>query len=371
MPAQVDIDPASRQAFVQAAEVWLGDFEAWLTGHPELLSVSPAAAAGWAALIAAGAYVIGSIPERPVDEQLYYAKQGLQTVLAELQRTDLTPVEARRLIERVGYWQDELERLTGRDLPEIPLQGLPSPTTVLTQTGAALADTVARLTTWQQAHHRQVHQRLVQAEGSEAGTAAALGAAAVQLARSTADAFRVVRQVWLPEVRGELLRLVRTETQLRRASDQDIRADLGVRIEVQVQRVGDLVRWLKTEALPSLREDVRAERDARRAADIELRRRLAEEADAREGTDADLLTQLAPLVAWASAFGIHTTEKVKKNEELIDQLGRIDLSQLLALTAFPSLAALVARLLVGSGKAIPGVVGAMEDAAGKALGAVF
>jgi len=248
---------------------------------------------------------------------------------------------------------------------------VPSPTTIQRQDLSALRRTVATHETWREGHHGQVHGRVADAETQEAvATVAAIGAASAAVT-ATAAAVRTIVQVELPELNRELTRLVRLETQARRAGDTELREDLRARIAVALQRVGDLVRWLQTEALPELREDVRAERQTRRQVDQELRRRLQEEVEQLEETDTELATQLAPLVAWAAAFGVHTTEKVRRAEAPLDQLLNMDWSQLLLFAGFPGLVALVTHLLPRVAEATPQVLGALEGAAVRAMGEVF
>lgn len=365
------VDIRAVEEAIRATETWLADFGAFVRGHPELTTVRPSIGAGWAAAVAALAYFVGSIQTTPQDANVRRTVETIERFLQELQQPELSRARALELIRGLEFQTDNLRfyaKVYGVEVPELTI---PTPSVLQRASGPTLADGVARLAVWQRAHHGTVHRSLAVAEGQEAGAMVALSAATVTVARELHHALQVVIRHALPELRRELVTLIRLERELRRETDRQIRAELRTEIRRVTERIGDVVRWLQTEALPALRDDIRAERDARRAADTEVRRRLREEVQTRESTDASLATQLAPLVAWASGFGVHTTRKVQKAEQPLDRLLNMDFSQLLLFAGFPGLVALVTKLLPAVAEATPEVLRALEGAAVRALGEVF
>jgi hypothetical protein len=320
--------------------------------------------------VGALAYLLGSIPTEPAESEVQRVRGWLLVLQANLREPFLTPDQVTALVTALRPRVAAL----GRTFPEA-VPGADDalgivPSRVQAGELRQVADAVARMATWQKAHHGVVHKRLVTAESREGAAMVAVAASVTDLGRSVAGAFRAVVSHMLPELRGALVELIREERQLRRAADVDLRDHLQHRVEVVAERVGDVVRWLRTEALPEAQDLVRTEVEGRKAQDRALASDLAAEAEAREGTDVELATALAPLVSWFPSFGLHTTTKVKTHEQLIDQLGRMDLGLLLSLTAFPNLVELVVRILSQVGGQVPQIVAALESAADEALGAV-
>lgn len=368
--AAVTVDLATLERVEQAAQTVLGNWEGFVAGHPEAATVNPSFLGGWSGLIAAGAYFLGSIPTVPIPDQqanliasiridLAYLKQGT-VATAPLGQT------LRHLRALLARWGQLYPTTELPDASSI----VPSPSTVQQAQGQALANAVARLTVWEKAHHGKVHVPLTVAETSEAAATHAFAQAAVDLGAATASGFKAVVGHLLPELRRQVVTLVRTEAQLRRLADTELRDDLRTRTQVLAQRIGDVVRWLRTEALPDLAEQVKAERAARQEAQHKLTVGLATTTNTLTGELEQLALQVAPLAAWAGSFGVHTTEKVKRHEEAIDRLGGMDLGQLLALTSFPGLAALTVEILARTVPHVPDVIGGLERAAFDALGAV-
>lgn len=369
--AAVTVDPATLARLDQAVETVLANWEGFVAGHPEAAAVSPSFLGGWSGLIAAGAYFLGSIPTTPtIPEQarlvmdiradLAYLKQGT-VATAPLGQTIR---HLRALLARWGQLYPTTE------LPDTSTI-VPSPSTIQQARDARLAEATARIALWQRAHHGKVHVPLAGAESDESAAAHTFAQAAVDLGTATVSGFKAVVGHLLPELRRQVVTLVRTESQLRRLADTELRDDVRTRAQELAHRVGDVVRWLRTEALPDLAEQVKAERAARQETDHKLTVGLATTTNTVEGELTELAALVAPLTAWMGGFGLHTTEKVKRNEGLIDQLGQGDWSQLLALSTFPGLAALTTELLVRLVPQVPAVVGGLEDAAFKALGAVM
>ncbi len=368
--AAVTVDPATLARVEQAAETVLANWEGFVAGHPEVGTVSPSFLGGWSGLIAAGAYFLGSIPTTPtIPEQarlvmdiradLNYLKQGT-VATAPLGQT------LRHLRALLARWETLYPTTEAPDTSSI----VPSPSTISQAQGARLAEAAARIAVWQKAHHGRVHVPLAVAEGQESAALHAMAQAAVDVSTATVSGFKAVVGHLLPELRRQVVTLVRTETQLRRLADVEIRTDFRLRVQELAQRVGDVVRWLKTEALPDLAEQVKAERAARKETDHKLTVGLATTTNTLEGELTELAAAVAPLTAWMGGFGLHTTEKVKRHEDAIDRLGGMDLSQLLALTSFPGLAALTVEILARTVPHVPDVVGGLERAAFDALGAV-
>ncbi len=368
--ATITVDPATLARVEQAAETVLANWEGFVAGHPETATLSPSFLGGWSGLIAAGAYFLGSIPTTPtIPEQarlvmdiradLNYLKQGT-VATAPLGQT------LRHLRALLARW-GQLYPTT--DLPDTA-SIVPSPSTVAAARDARLAEATARIAVWQRAHHGKVHVPLAGAEEDESAATHTFAQAAVDLSTATVAGFKAVVGHLLPELRRQVMTLVRTEGQLRHLADVELRDDLRTRAQELAQRIGDVVRWLRTEALPDLAEQIKAERAARKDTDHKLTVGLATTTNTLTGEVEQLATQLAPLVAWAGGFGLHTTEKVHRNEEAVDRLGGMDFGQLLALTSFPGLAALTVEILARTVPHVPEVIGGLERAAFDALGAV-
>jgi hypothetical protein len=366
--ATVTVEPATIIRLEEAAQTVLGSFEDFVAGHPELDAVSPSFLGGWSFLIAAGAYFLGSIPTVPeldaqrrlyldIQYDLNYLKQGT-VATAPLGQT------LRHLRAAVDLWHQRY----GAEAPGDSSDAVPSPNAVAQAQGQALANAVARLTAWEKAHHGKVHVPLAAAETDESAGIRAFTDAAGDLGAATAAGFKAVVSHLLPELRRQVVTLIRSETQVRRLADTELRGDLRTRAEELAQRIGDVVRWLRTEALPDLAEQVRTESQARKATDHELRVGLATVTNTVESQLPQLAAMLAPLTAWMGGFGLHTTEKVKRNEEPIDRLGGMDFGQLLALTSFPGLAALTVEILARVVPHVPEAIGGLERAAVDFLG---
>lgn len=368
--ATLTVDPAVLERWITAARTAANNWPGFLASHPELVAVPPSALPGWSVLVAAGAYFLGSIGTEPRETELERIRGWLLVLQANLREPFLSPAQVTALILALEPRIAALAAALGTAVPPDLASIVPSPSVVQRATGTVLADAVARVALWQRAHHGRIHVPLTVAESTESAALHPFAAAVAGLGATVADAFRVVVGHMLPELRHQLVDLVRQERQARRAGDLELRADLRERAQHLAQRIGDVVTWLRTEALPEVRQLIRTEAELRKAQDRALASDLAAEAQARESSDLDLATQVAPLAAWFGSFGLHTTTKVKTHEQLIDQLGRMDLGLLLSLAAFPNLVELVTRILVDVGGHVPGIVGALEDAASEALGAV-
>lgn len=364
---------------VEEAEAWLQSFEAFVAGHPELAAAPPTAGAGWVGVTAALAYLLGSIPTTPTNQNIRNATEALQGALETLKQPNITLAQARNA-EAVVRFQTKtlvfLAKAEGLTIPplgveagaSLGLETMPSPGAVNQAQGAQLANAVARVAVWQRAHHAQVHGNLVEAQGRANAAAAALGLATATQGAATVDAIRAVVDVILPRAVSELTTTIRELRQAQQAANAELERALERTADRLVTRIGDLTRWLVTTALPDLEEQIKAERAARKDADHELRRGIATEADVRADADLGLQTAVAPLVAWASSFGVHTTEKVRRLENPLDQLLNADWSLVLGFASFPALVALIGKLLPHVAGATPAVLGSLEGAASRALG---
>lgn len=364
------VDPAVLERWIEAARVAANNWPGFLASHPELAAVPPSTLPGWSVLVAAGAYLLGAIPTTPRETELERIRGWLLVLQANLREPFLSPAQVTGLIRALEPRIAALAAALGTAVPPDLASIVPAPSVVQRATGTALADAMARVALWQRAHHGRIHVPLTVAESEESAALHPFAAAVAGLGVTVADALRAVVGHMLPELRAQLVDLVAEERQARRAGDVELRADLRERAQALAQRIGDVVTWLRTEALPEVRQQVRTEAELRKAQDRALASDLALEADVREGTDLELAGRLAPLAAWFGSFGLHTTTKVKTHEQLIDQLGRMDLGLLLSLAAFPNLVELVVRILTDVGGKIPGIVASLEDAASEALGAV-
>jgi hypothetical protein len=346
-------------------------------------TIAAKAIPGWAGLVAAGAYFLGTIPTRPEgaaqsDIDVYRGvAHALDTAITYLNTHDLTGPALRGQIEAIRMLTADVRQLRDHFAHIASQQGsssspgpdvMPSPQAVSRADLERLRSATARIAVWQRTHHRDVHQELAIAQARANAGAVAIGAAGVTQATATVTAIRYILEHAIPDAVHELTTLVRAERDLRRDADQEIRTRFAAAVDDVTKRIGDLVRWLRTEALPDLEEQIKAERAARKDADQQLHRGIATETDARAGTDAELLAMVAPLLQWASSFGTHTTEKVKRHEDQIDALDRFDWSMLLAFTGFPALTALVTKLLPKVAEASPEVLTGLEGAAARLLG---
>lgn len=364
----VEVDPGIAEQLVERVRFWAGNFEAYIGQHPELTTVPPAAAGGWSLAVAAGAYFLGAISGTPTDLNQRRFLEWLPGALDLLKQPSLPRIQAANLIESVRFWSTVAEREWGAGPPPDLSTLVPSPNAVQRASGQALATSVARLTAWEHQHHGKVHVPLARAEAEQSAALHPFTAAVADLGTATVQGFRAVVNHLLPEVRTELTTLIREERSLRRDADTELRGRLIERTTALAQRIGDLVRWLRTEALPDLAEAIQAEQAARTKGDRALTRGLATETDARTGADAELQAALAPLVAWAGAFGVHTTTKVKNVEDPLDRLMGLDPSSLLLFAGFPALVELITRLLPRVAEATPAVLSGLEGAAVRALG---
>ncbi len=250
------------------------------------------------------------------------------------------------------------------------LSVMPSPSAVNVQQPRPLAHALALVTLWQRAHHDLVHGGLVDAQGRADGATAAAAAAAASLGVQTVQTARYILREAIPQATRELVAIIRQLRQAQQAANSELAHELERTAEHLAQRIGDLVRWLQTEALPDLEKEIRAERQARAQGDHALGVSVGEEADARTHADASILAELAPLVAWFGGIGLHTTQKVARNEDLIDQLEQSDLSWLLGLTAAGTFVRLVTELLGRSAGLLPDVLHELETDAGKLIGVI-
>lgn len=284
-----------------------------------------------------------------------------------------TPEEWRRVIQGIevitSIFRSFLREL--RDGEDHAVHSVPNPQGLLEADLAQTRRTVAVHELWRRGHHNRVHGRLVGAEARLAGEQAGLATATGILADRTADAFR---QLWaheLPQLRHHMRDLIQEEREARSNGDTQLAQRLQARVQELRSRIGDVVRWLQTEAIPELEELVSRETALRISADQRLRRGLSEEVGARTGADAMLMAQLAPLVQWADGFGKHTTEKVKRNEDLMDRFNRADLGFLNQLILAGPFVTLVTEIGARVAPALPGMLEALEARATRAIGEVF
>lgn len=247
---------------------------------------------------------------------------------------------------------------------------MPSPGGVAASSGATLATAVARLAVWQRQHHREVHAGLAVAEGREGAATVGTMAATAGALTETVRAVRIIVDNLLPEAVRDLTLTIRQLRVAQQAANAEQTRELTQTARELAQRIGDVVHWLKTEALPDLEEQIRAEKSARQQAMAAVNRALATETETRTDADLSLATQLAPLAAWAAGFGLHTTDKVRRAETPIDRMMTADLSALLALTSFPGLVALTSRILPEVIGSTPRILGSLDDMARTALGAI-
>ncbi len=363
----------------RATGVYSANFETFLAAHPELETIVPPRVPGWAAFVAVGAYWLGTIPTRPEGTpmnlvQLYEATANdLRKMVDYLETHELTREEARFQLHGiqgqtrlVAHLRQALERVAP------PAEVVtPSPTEILRQELAQLRRTTAVQELWRRGHHAKIHGPLTTAEARLAGAEISVASATASGLAATVSAIRAVVTVKLPELRHELVTLLREEAQLRRGTDQELRVDLRTEIRRVVERIGEVVRWLRTEALPELREQVRLERIARHDADQELRDELRAERQHRLDADLELQTGLATLLGVTLPPVLHATEKVRRTEGVFDQLMRgNDLNwaaQLLSAGPFVALAGGILGRVAGR---IPSTLGALEESAARALGAI-
>ncbi len=281
------------------------------------------------------------------------------------------PDEAARSLHRLRAAEAQLRTRYGVDLQAAPApaeQTMPAPNAIQRAQPAQLPDALARIAVWQRAHHGLVHGQLVDAQGrADAETVAAASSAQAATA-ATVRAIRGVVDTVIPQAVRELTTSLRALRQAQQQANAELAHELERRADALAQRIGDLVRWLQTEALPDLEDELAVEKAARQQA-IGQTRNLV---DATTSPLASELAQIAPAVAALAGFGIgnltHTAEKVGRNEQLIDQLGQLDLSSLLAFAGVPALTALVTRLMPPILEAGPRMLGALEGAAAAALG---
>ncbi len=364
------IDLTTAERLADAERVVEQNFDQWVAGHPELRSLNPMALGGWSQLLAGIALVQGAMYGYTADATARIYLEDLQATRDLLRQPSVDTADLASALRRLRADQSYL-RSIGVDPGTIGDSSVvPSPNAIQAARDARLAEATARIAVWQKAHHGRVHVPLTQAESEESAAVHPFTQAAVDLSTATVSGFKAVVGHLLPELRRQVVELVRTETQLRRLADVEIRTDFRLRVQELAQRVGDVVRWLRTEALPDLEEQIKAERAARKETDHKLTVGLATTTNTLEGELTELATAVAPLTAWMGGFGLHTTTKVRNNEGLIDQLGSGDWGQLLALSSFPGLAALTVDILARTVPHVPDVVAGLERAAFDALGAV-
>jgi hypothetical protein len=247
----------------------------------------------------------------------------------------------------------------------------PAPTTIARQGPSALAQTVALHEVWREGHHDAVHGRLAAAEtGEAAAEVAAVGAIAPAIT-ATVEAIRAIVQLRLPELRLELVRQLRAERDLRLEGDRELATELRTATHELRQRIGDVVRWLRTEVLPDIREEFRLQRAEYLEVSRQLRQRLALEEDTRTDADLALATGVAAAAAWIAGDGQHVARKVKSTEGVFDQLMRNDLNWAAQLLAAGPFVALASGILARVAGRIPETLGGLEEAAARALGEVF
>lgn len=274
------------------------------------------------------------------------------------------------LREHLRNLHRQRERVRERGEPPSATEAMPIPERVNALEPRALAHAVALIALWQRAHHRQVHGGLVDAQGRHDAHAAAAASATATFAAQTVRSIGAIVHHAIPEAVRELRRTIQELRQATRAADAELERELARTAERLTQRIGDLVRWLRTEALPELERELGIEVHARGQADRALAHGLAEEAEARTDADAAILAELAPLAAWFGGIGLHTTEKIARNERLIDELEHLDWSSLLAFSSVPALVALVTRLMPPVLEQGPRMLAALEGAAAAALGSI-
>jgi hypothetical protein len=346
------------------------EWSRWLEGHPELTQVEPPTVPGFGTLMSYTIAILGvAITDKPLDgEDLL--RDDLR-ILQDMLNDDTTPKAALdRQIARVHNGAQYLLEVEGgvQFGAALGLEAMPSPNAINTATGAKLSNAVAQIAVWQRAHHREVHGNLLEAQGRANAAAAALGSSTAAATNATVDAIRAIVQQMLPDAIDELTALVHEERQDRRDEDQDTRKRLSTQIDRVDARIDDMLDWLKHDALPDLQRQVDAEVEARKQAIVGVSEDLDAEAATRADADTALQTQLAPLAAWYAGFGLHTTEKVNRNESIIDELEHLDWSNLLAFAGLPALTALVAQLMPAVLEASPAAIGGLEGAAAELLG---
>lgn len=369
--AAVELERGARLVLVGSQE--------WLAAQPAAAPIRATGLPGWVAFVAAGGYFIGTIPTRPegVPEGLVTLhrqwSRDLEAEIDFLESNELTPEQIARQLEGIRITTDGVRRLRVELERVSATQGAqaPSPTQILRQELSQLRRTVATQETWRRGHHGQVHRPLSVAEAAHAGAEIAMASVLGPALGSVVDAVRAVVEHLLPQLRRELTRLNREEAQARSQGDLKLRVDLRQRASELAERIGDLVRWLRTEALPEVAEQLRAEREARREADRELRRSTERELRRLEETDAGLMQALGPLLGPGLAPVLNAGRKVARTEGMFDQLLRSGdvnwAAQLLAAGPFVALASKVLGRVAGQ---VPETLAGLEEAAVRALGAV-
>lgn len=305
------------------------------------------------------------LPPDKADEAAAHVLRGVDHLRAA--RTDKEALEQALAINTMDL--SVMAKYAPTSPPPSPgPETMPSPSAVLAADLAALRRHVARIAIWERAHHRLVHEPLAEAQGRAETATIALGEATAGLGVQTRWAIRWIVEGVIPRLEHELRTTIQELRQAQQQANAELARELEHVAERLQQRIGDVVRWLTTEALPELERELRAERAVRRDADRALARGIATEAEARTGADAAILAELAPLTAWFGSFGLHTTQKVNRNENLIDQLEHLDWGNLLAFTSVPALVALITRLAPQVIGRAPEVLAGLEDAASSVLG---
>ncbi len=341
--------------------------------------VDPPAVPGWAGLLAGVALLEGAARYNVVDPatewgRLYrFVADNLQAAVDRLRTAHLSPTQARQELTHIRDLQRALHGLQAvlAAVPEpqgVGADAMPSPGAVNAADLAHLRNATARIAVWQRAHHAQVHEQLVDAQGRADAQGVAAASVTADATVATVRAIRGVVSVVIPQAVRELTASIRALRQAQQQANSELARELERRADTLAQRIGDLVRWLRTEALPDLETELEAERAARRQADHDLANGIVTATGPLSKGLSELETAFLPLAAYGLAPLLHQAEKVGRNEQLIDQLGQLDLSSLLAFAGVPALTALVTRLMPPILEAGPRMLGALEGAAATALG---
>jgi hypothetical protein len=245
--------------------------------------------------------------------------------------------------------------------------GEPTPAVAGAATGRPLSRIVGWLTSWRVGHHKLVHRPDAVAAQALAGAEAGAGAAIDGALLAAAEHLRYLSERRIPAIRDGLsLRIAALREDMVRG-DHRLDVALNTVERTLTRELQQLAREIRTEWIPKVTELIETEAAIRAKADRALQRGLAEETDARIGTDTLTMAAIAPLAAWASSFGVHTTTKVKTMEPMLDQMLGPSLPWMGALLIPGAFGALVAKMIVDVAGAVPEVLISLEDQAARVL----
>lgn len=359
---------------VEALERWARDFAEWerelrtvertpRAERPGGLSQVP----GFARALS-GALALAYSAEIEADFARTAGRELLLVMSA--QADELTDPIVQAALRELGQARVALARVIGnaaRFLADV-VERMQHPERILEAQLADLAYSVALIQSWRIGHREDIHLPLRGAMADQLGAATAVGQATADLGVETVRAIREVVDVRFPDLRDDMrARVQRVADNLRETREQ-LDADLAQVARVAARELAEVVRWLRREVIPGLEHDLVVEVEARTAGDRALQRGLAAEAEVRTDTDAALMAQLAPLVAWASAFGVQTTTKVNKMEPTFDQLLGAGPDWLGVLALPPNLLALVTTITSRVAGSVPSTLVGIEQGAARALG---